>query len=179
MTDLIAAGFFARTIRFALAVPLAARRVWETPFLADFVIAAVRVDFTVRAVLVAAVFRLTVVRVREAALFEAALFTGFLAAAARAGVARRTVFFGVAFPLTAERVWRAVLLLAGFIAAGFFARTGFARRTVFFGIAFPFAACRVREVLLFAVRDRDVAAFVSITNYPTLVENSQNLTTLG
>ena len=131
-------------------------------------------DFTVRAVLVAAVFRLTVVRVREAA-----LFTGFLAAAARAGVARRTVFFGMAFPLTAERVRRAVLLLAGFIAAGFFARTGFARRTVFFGIAFPFAACRVREVLLFAVRDRDVAAFVSITNYPTLVENSQKLTTLG
>ena len=56
MSGFIAAGFFARTIRFALAVPLAARRVWETPFLADLVIAAVRGDFAVRAVLVAAGF---------------------------------------------------------------------------------------------------------------------------
>jgi hypothetical protein len=175
MTDFIAAGFFARTIFFALAVPLAERRAWETPFLADFVIAAVRLDLAVRAVLVAAVFRLTVVltvvRVRGAA-----LFTDFVAAAARAGFARRTTFFGIALPLTGECAREATLLTVFFAAV---ALAGFARRTVFFGIAFPFATGRVREVLLFAVRVRDVAAFVSITTYPTLVENSQKLTTLG
>src|SRR5260370_41873380 len=96
MTGFIAAGFFARTIRFALAVPLAARRVWETPFLTDFVMVAVRVDFAGCDVLVAAGFRLAAVRIREAA-----LFTVFDAAVARAGFARRTVFFGIALPFAA------------------------------------------------------------------------------
>ena len=155
MTDLIAAGFFARTIRFALAVPLAARRAWETPFLADFVIAAVRMDFTVRAVLVAAGFRFAMVRVRDAA-----LFTDFVAALARAGFARRIVFLGIAFPLTAECAREATLLTVFFAAV---VRAGFARRTVFFGIAFPLTACRVREVPVF--RAGDVADFVSITTY--------------
>ena len=190
MTGFIAAGFFARTIRFALAIPLAARRMWETPFLADLVIAAVRVDLAVRAVLVAAGFRLATVRVRDAALFtdfvaalgragfarrivflgiafpltecarEATLFTVFFAAAARAGFARRTVFLGIAFPLTAECAREATLLTVFFAAVD---RAGFARRTVFFGIAFPLTAFRVREVPVF--RAGDVADFVSITTY--------------
>ena len=97
---------------------------------------------------------------------------GFAMAATRAGLRARITFLA----FTARRT-RAIPLFAAFARA--VVRVGFARRTVFFGIAFPFAACRVREVLLFAVRVRDVAAFVSITNYPTLVENSQKLTTLG
>ena len=107
---------------------------------------------------------------------DTALFTDFVAALARAGFARRTVFFGIAFPFTAERVREAVLL-ADFAATR--ARAGFARRIVFFGIAFPLATCLVREVRLFVVRVRDVADFVSITIYPTLVEDSQNLATFG
>jgi hypothetical protein len=154
MTGFIAAGFFARTIRFALATPLAARRVWETPFLTDLVIAAVRVDFVVRAVLIAAGFRLATVRVRDAA-----LFTGFVAALARAGFARRIVFLGIALPLT-ECAREATLFTVFFAAV---ARAGFARRTVFLGIAFPLTACRVREVPVF--RAGDVADFVSITTY--------------
>ena len=119
----------------------------------------------------AAGFRLATVRVREAT-----LFAGFVAAVVRAGFARRTIFFGIAFPLAAECV-RETVVLAGFVAA--VARTGFARRTVFFGIAFPLVTRRVREVVLFAVRARDGVDFVSITNYPTLVEDLQKLATFG
>ena len=100
----------------------------------------------------------------------------FVIAAGRADFAVRVVLTAAGFRLATVRV-REATLFAGFVAA--VVRAGFARRTVFFGIAFPFAACRVREVLLFAVRVRDVAAFVSITNYPTLVEDLQKLATFG
>ena len=100
----------------------------------------------------------------------------FVIAAGRADFAVRVVLTAAGFRLATVRV-REAALFAGFVAA--VARAGFARRTVFFGIAFPLVTRGVREVVLFAVRARDGVDFVSITNYPTLVEDLQKLATFG
>ena len=106
----------------------------------------------------------------------------FVIAAGRADFAVRVVLTAagfltaVSFRLATVRV-REAALFAGFVAA--VVRAGFARRTVFFGIAFPLVTRGVREVVLFAVRARDGVDFVSITNYPTLVEDLQKLATFG
>lgn len=117
--------------------------------------AVVRAAFADRTVLVAACFPFIADLARDAVLFAV-----FVAAVARAGFERWTVFFGVAFPLTAAR---GAALFTVFFAA--VARAGFARATVFLGIAFPLTACRVLEVPLLAVRVGDVVDFVSITTY--------------